>query len=164
MTKIYSVLLLLVLLIPWQVKAQGSAVQGVVISSEDLLPIPGATVLEKGTTNGTSTDLDGKFVLQNVSPQSTLIFSYVGMKSQEILLTSGQNYVKVTLDLDISLLNEVVVIGYGTVKKKDVTGAVSIVDSKTISKLNPVKIEQALQGTITGVNVTEQSGAPGAGL
>jgi len=164
MTKIYSVLLLLVLLIPWQVKAQGSAVQGVVISSEDLLPIPGATVLEKGTTNGTSTDLDGKFVLQNVSPQSTLIFSYVGMKSQEILLTSGQNNVKVTLDLDISLLNEVVVIGYGTVKKKDVTGAVSIVDSKTISKLNPVKIEQALQGTITGVNVTEQSGAPGAGL
>ena len=68
------------------------------------------------------------------------------------------------METNISQLDEVVVIGYGTVKKKDVTGAVSIVDSKTISKLNPVKIEQALQGTMTGVNVTEQSGAPGAGL
>ncbi len=164
MTKRYSIFLMMLLLIPWQSFAQGTSVRGVVISSEDQFPIPGVTVWIKGTTNGTTTDIDGVYVLDNVPAQSVMVFSYVGMKTQELTLQDGQSVLDVTLDPDISLLNEVVVIGYGTVKKKDVTGAVSVVDSKTITRLNPTKVEQALQGTVSGVNVTEQSGSPGAGL
>jgi len=164
MTKRYSIFLMMLLLIPWQIFAQGTSVRGVVISSEDMFPIPGVTVLIKGTTNGTTTDIDGQYVLDNVPAQSVMVFSYIGMKTREFTLQPGQVALDVTLDPDISLLNEVVVIGYGTVKKKDVTGAVSVVDSKTITRLNPLKAEQALQGTVSGVNVTEQSGAPGAGL
>lgn len=164
MRKSYAVLLLVLLLIPWEIIAQEVKIQGVVISSEDMLPIPGATILVKGTTNGTITGIDGQFFLQNVPAQSVIVFSYIGMKSQEIIMTGMQTTFNITLEPDVSLLNEVVVIGYGTVKKKDLTGSVSMVDSKTIKTLNPVKIEQALQGTMTGVTVTDQSGAPGAGL
>ncbi len=164
MTKCYSILLFMLLLIPWQTNAQGTSVRGVVISSDDNLPIPGVTVWVKGTTNGTTTDFDGMYVLNNVPVESVMVFSYVGMKTQEITLESAQVVLDVTLDPDISLLNEVVVIGYGTVKKKDLTGAVSVVDSKTITKLNPMKAEQALQGTVSGVSITEQSGSPGSGI
>ncbi|MCF8348168.1 MAG: carboxypeptidase-like regulatory domain-containing protein, partial [Bacteroidales bacterium] len=165
MTKNYLVLIIVALMMmPWQLLSQANAIQGYVISSEDNLPIPGATVLVKGTTTGTTTGIDGEFVLQDVTIPTVLVISYVGMKTLELPLTEPPKVLNIILDPDISLLDEVVVIGYGTVKKKDLTGAVSMVDSKTINKLSPVKIEQALQGTMTGVNVTEQSGAPGAGL
>ncbi len=165
MTKNYLVLIIVALMMmPWQLLSQANAIQGYVISSEDNLPIPGATVLVKGTTTGTTTGIDGEFVLQDVTIPTVLVISYVGMKTLELPLTEPPKVLNITLDPDISLLDEIVVIGYGTVKKKDLTGAVSMVDSKTISNLNPVKVEQALQGTMAGVAVTEQSGAPGAGL
>ena len=163
MKKIYSVLTLLFLFLSMQIIAQEKTITGVVTSAEDGLTIPGVTVVLKGTSIGTTTDIYGLYQLENVAPESILVFSFIGMETLEKTV-GDQSAINVVLETNISQLDEVVVIGYGTVKKKDVTGAVSIVDSKTISKLSPVKIEQALQGTMTGVNVTEQSGAPGAGL
>ncbi len=163
MKKIYYVLTMLFFFLAMQIIAQEKTITGIVTSADDGLSMPGVTVLIKGTVTGTITGIDGDYTLTNVPDGAVIVFSYIGMKPVEINY-EGQKIVDVVLESDISQLNEVVVIGYGTVKKKDVTGAVSIVDSKTIKQLNPVKVEQALQGTMTGVNVTEQSGAPGAGL
>ena len=163
MKKSYALLSFLFLFISLQIFAQDKTITGVVTSVEDNLTLPGVTVIIKGTTVGTTTDIYGAFTLSNVKSSDTLVFTYVGMATVEIPV-GDQTSLNVLMESDISQLGEVVVIGYGTVKKEDVTGAVSIVDSKTISKLKPVKVEQALQGTMTGVNVTEQSGAPGAGL
>lgn len=158
-----TLMLITMLVFGFSAMAQSGSVSGTVISGDDGLPIPGVTVLIKGTFNGTTTDIDGKYTIPDVPMDSTLVFSFVGMESREIKYT-GQPTIDVTLKSAAVGLDEVVVIGYGTVKKKDVTGAVSTVGSKTIDKLKPVKVEEALQGTVTGVNVTPQSGAPGAGL
>lgn len=158
-----TLMLITMLVFGFSAMAQNGSVSGTVISGDDGLPIPGVTVLIKGTFNGTTTDIDGKYSIQDVPMDSTLVFSFVGMETKEIKYT-GQPTIDVTLKSASVGLDEVVVIGYGTVKKKDVTGAVSTVGSKTIDKLKPVKVEEALQGTVTGVNVTPQSGAPGAGL
>jgi len=142
--------------------AQNTAITGIVTSADDGQPIPGVTVLVKGTTNGTITNLSGSYQL--TAPQnSTLQFSFVGMETKEVA-AGTLTELNVIMETEATGLDEVVVIGYGSIKKKDVTGAVSMVDAKTIQDLKPVKIEQALQGTMAGVNVTTQSGAPGAGL
>jgi TonB-dependent starch-binding outer membrane protein SusC len=151
------------LLLAFVARAQEGSVSGVVISADDDLGIPGVTVLVKGTFNGTTTDIDGNYTLQNVPMNSVLVFSFIGMESQEVNYT-GQSTIDITLSPASFGLEEVVVIGYGVQKKKDITGAVSTVGSETINRLKPVKVEEALQGTVTGVNVTQQSGAPGAGL
>ena len=142
--------------------AQKISVTGVVTSSEDGLSLPGATILEKGTFNGTTTNFDGIYRIE-VAPDAVLQFSFIGMKSQEIPV-NGRTEINLILEMETTGLDEVVVIGYGTQKKKDVTGAVSMVSAETIENIKPVKVEQALQGTMSGVNVTTQSGAPGAGL
>lgn len=159
----FTLLLVAMLFIGSSVFAQTGSVSGVVISADDGLGIPGVTVLIKGTYIGTTTDIDGKYSLSEVPMDTTIVYSFIGMKPQEVKYT-GQSTIDVTLTTESTALEEVVVIGYGTIKKKDVTGAVSMVDAKTITNLKPVKVEEALQGTITGVNVTAQSGSPGAGL
>ncbi|MCF8366955.1 MAG: TonB-dependent receptor [Bacteroidales bacterium] len=159
----FTFLMIALLLIGSSVFSQEGNVSGVVTSADDGLGIPGVTVLIKGTFTGTTTDIDGKYTLSNVPVDSTIVYSFIGMKPEEVVF-KGQLNIDVTLTTESTALEEVVVIGYGTVKKKDVTGAVSMVDSKTITNLKPVKVEEALQGTITGVNVTSQSGSPGAGL
>jgi TonB-linked SusC/RagA family outer membrane protein len=162
MKKKFTLLMTLLLLafVGW---AQERNVSGVVTSDDDGLPIPGVTVLIKGTFKGTTTDINGNYTLNNVPVDSTIVFSFIGMTPKEVKF-NGQLKIDVVLMSESTALEEVVVIGYGTVKKKDVTGAVSMVDSKTINKLKPIKVEEALQGTMTGVNVTQQSGSPGAGL
>ena len=105
---------------------------------------------------------DGIYQL-NVPANATLIFSFVGMTTQEVPV-NNRNEINITLASAFIGVDEVVVIGYGTQRRRDITGAVSIVDAQTIENLNPIKVEQALQGTTAGVNVTTQSGAPGAGL
>lgn len=142
--------------------AQEIALTGVVTSAEDGLPLPGVTVVVKGTTNGTITNFDGIYQL-NVPADALLQYSFIGMKTQEILV-EGRTEINVVLETETLGLDEVVVIGYGTQKKEDVTGAVSMVNAETIENIKPVKVEQALQGTMAGVNVTTQSGAPGSGL
>ena len=142
-------------------QAQDVTVSGKVVD-ESGLPVPGASVLIKGTTKATSTDMDGNYQIKSAS-SSTLVYSYVGYGKIEESV-KGRTQINVNLVPESQSLKEVVVIGYGTQKKREVTGAVSVVDSKTLDILKPIRIEQALQGTVSGVNVTSQSGSPGAKL
>ena len=139
--------------------AQNISVSGVV-QDETGFPIPGANVILKGTSNGTSTDFDGNFTLNEVKIGSTISVSYLGYITQEIAITNNSE-LTIQLQEDVSQLDEVVVVGYGTQKKKDVTGAVSIVSAETLEDLRPIDAAQALQGTSAGVSVTAPSGSPG---
>lgn len=141
--------------------AQNLEVRGKVNEVATGLPMPGVNVTVKNSTVGTITDMDGNYTI-SAPKGATLVFSYIGFTTLEATVT-GPN-VTVSLQEDAKALEEVVVIGYGSQKKREVTGAVSVVDSKTIDQLKPVKVEQALQGTVSGVNVTTTSGAPGANL
>ncbi len=140
--------------------SQTFSVQGSV-SDENKIPLLGVNVLVKNEARGTTTDFDGNFNIENISSGDVLQFSFVGFKTQEVTIRNQEN-LNIQLQIDAESLNEVVVIGYGTQTKKEVTGAVSVVSSKTIEDLNPVRVEQALQGTVAGVNVTSQSGSPGS--
>lgn len=142
--------------------AQDYDIGGIVKEAKTGIPLPGVNVKIKNSEIGTSTDFDGKFILKNVPSGSSVVFSYVGYVNVEYKVINASKDIQITLESEAKSLNEVVVIGYGTQKKKDVTGAVATVGSKTISALNPIKIESALQGTVSGVNVVQTSGAPGA--
>ncbi|WP_417444145.1 SusC/RagA family TonB-linked outer membrane protein [Joostella sp.] len=137
---------------------QAQIVKGTV--SADGQPLPGATVIIKGTSKGTTTDFDGFYTIE-ASADEALIFSYVGFAKKEVLVGS-QTEIDVTLEAD-NTLDEVVVIGYGTQRKSDLTGSVSSVSAEDVN-VNPVsRVDQALQGRAAGVQVTQTSGAPGAG-
>ena len=124
-------------------------------------PLPGVNVFVKNTTNGTSTDFDGNYAINNVKKGDVLIFSYISFVAKEVIVGDNTT-IDVVLDEDVSALDEVIVIGYGTQSKKEVTGAVSIVGAETIEELNPTRVEQALQGQVAGVNITSESGSPGS--
>ena len=119
----------------------------------------GASIVEKGTTNGITTDIDGAFSL-SVSPNATLVISYIGYITQEILVTN-QTSLNVLLKEDVTALEEVVVVGYGTMKKSDLTGAVSRVTLDDKSSLPNMNLSQALSGTMAGVNLTSKGMAGG---
>lgn len=142
-------------------QAQKLTIKGKVLD-ENGLPTPGATILVKGTTTSTVSDFDGNYQI-TADTNGTLVFSYVGYATIEQAI-NGKTTINVSFKQQNQALQEVVVIGYGSQKKREVTGAVSVVDSKTLDILKPIKIEQALQGTVSGVNVTTTSGSPGAGL
>lgn len=143
--------------------AQNFTVSGTVYDQTTNEPLPGVNVLVKNKTVGTTTDFDGIFSIENIAVGDILVFSYISFKSQEITVT-GSDDLTVYLQEDVSKLDEVVVIGYGTQTKKEITGAVTVVGSETIEELNPTQIEQALQGQVAGVNITSGSGSPGSGL
>ncbi|WP_394971113.1 SusC/RagA family TonB-linked outer membrane protein [uncultured Croceitalea sp.] len=128
--------------------------------SDDSGPLPGATIVVKGTSNGTQADFDGNFVLNNVNEDDTLVFSYIGYASQEILV-SGQSQMNVVLLEDTARLDEVVVVGYGTAKKSDLTGSVASVSAKDFEKQPLNDVSQALLGRAAGLQVTQNSGTPG---
>ena len=138
-------------------------VNGTVKEKGNDLPLGGVNVLVKGTTNGTTTDFDGNFTLRNVTSGSTLVFSYLGFKNVE-LQVSDDSPISVTMEEDAQSLDEVVVVGFGTQLKKEVTGAVSIIGSETIEDIKPVRIEQAIQGQTAGVQILNSSGSPGGGF
>jgi len=127
------------------------------------LGLPGVGVLVQGTKNATTTDFDGGFVLNNVDPKSTLIFSYIGYKNV-ILAADTKSVMKINMVNDLEKLNEVVVIGYGTSKRKDVNGAISSIKASEIQDKPFTSIDQALVGKAAGVNVTQNSGTPGGGI
>jgi len=141
--------------------AQNVNVSGT-IQDGDGMPIPGVNILVKNTIKGTVSDFDGNFIINDVEIGSTLSFSYIGYMTKEIVIKDNSK-LTVTLEEDIAKLDEVVVIGYGTQTKKEITGAVSVVSSETIEALKPTRVEQALQGQVAGVNITSQSGTPGGG-
>ncbi|HSQ47479.1 MAG TPA: carboxypeptidase-like regulatory domain-containing protein, partial [Lutibacter sp.] len=142
--------------------AQNYEVKGVVVDASGS-PLPGVSIIVKNTTKGASTDFDGNFTISNVQKGESLVFSFIGYVTKEFLVNNA-NFINVTLSEDTQSLEEVVVVGYGTQKKREVTGAVAVVDNATLETLKPVKIEQALQGTVSGVNVTTTSGSPGAAI
>lgn len=139
-----------------------SALKGRVTDENDQ-GLPGVNVLIKGTTQGTVTDGTGEYVLDKVSPDAVIIFSFIGYVSQEVAVAS-----RTTLDArllpDIQSLQEVVVVGYGTSTVKELTGSVSVVNGDDLTKLNPVRIDQALQGQAAGVQISSASGSPGGAL
>lgn len=160
--------LLFILLLLWSggLWAQNYDLEGIVKDASTGEALIGVNVLLLDDTTGTAgtiTDFDGQFTLAGVPKGATLQFSYIGYGAKTYVVENG-NFITISMGEDAQALEEIVVIGYGTQKKRNVTGAVAIVDSKTIDELKPIKIEQALQGTTPGVNVTTQSGAPGAGL
>ena len=143
------------------VTAQVSKVTGVVTSEEDGLPVVGASVLVKGTTVGTVTDMDGKFTLTNVpSSAKTLVISFIGMKSQELHIKPEVN---VVLHSDSEQLDEVMVVAYGTAKKSSFTGSAAVVKTEQIEKIQSSDVTKALAGAVSGVQITTASGAPGSG-
>lgn len=152
-------ILFFILMTPLGVLAQNIQLTGVVTDAANE-PVIGASVVEKGTTNGVITDFDGNFTL-NVPAKSTLIISYVGYASQEIPV-NGRTNIKVTLKEDTEMLDEVVVVGYGTMKKSDMTGAISSVDVDELVKRTTTNPAEALQGKIAGVNIMKAGGNAGA--
>lgn len=126
-------------------------------------PLLGVSVVVKGTMKGASTDFDGNFSIANVNKGDVLVFSSVGFQSKEITITNSKP-LQVVLEEDAQALEEVVVIGYGAQKKKEITGSVSVVDSKTLEELKPVNASTALQGTTSGVSVNTSSGSPGGNV
>ncbi|MCH7409455.1 TonB-dependent receptor [Belliella sp. DSM 111904] len=141
-----------------------TTIKGVVISGEDNLPFPGVTVMEKGTTNGAVTDMDGAFSISINDPSSsTLVFSFIGFLTQEIQINNRSN-IQLTLEPDVSQLDEVVVIGYGESKRRDLTGSVGSMNSENIRETNKVNAFQALQGQVAGVNIQATDNKPGGGF
>ena len=145
------------MLLPMCMFAQQITVQGVVKDQTGETVI-GASVMEKGTTNGTITGIDGDFSL-NMSPNGTLVVSFVGYKTQEVQV-KGQKQLQVVLSEDAEMLDEVLVIGYGTMKKSDLTGAVSSIGNKDIKDSPVSNLGQAIQGKISGVQIVD-AGKPG---
>ena len=149
------------LLLPLMTLAQGISVSGKVTeaSGESL---PGVSVLIKDSSMGTVTDVDGSYSLSVSSGEVTLVFSFVGYANKEVLV-GNQTTIDVVLDEQVSQLDELVVVGYGTQEKRDVTGAVSSVEGEAFENLPVIGVSQALQGRAAGVNVVRNGGAPGDG-
>lgn len=133
-----------------------------IVKDEAGNPLIGVSVIVKGTSNGAITDLDGNFSV-SVSDKDVLVFSYVGMVTREIK-TEGINTLNVILEEDAASLEDIVVIGYGTVKKSNLSGAVSSVSSKELQKLPSANLSQALQGNIAGLYTLQSDRAPGASV
>jgi TonB-dependent SusC/RagA subfamily outer membrane receptor len=123
-------------------------------------PIIGATITIKGTTSGTITDLQGSYSLEGASSEDFLVVSYVGYETKEIPV-NDRSEINVSLELDLTELEEVVVIGYGVQKKDDLTGSVAVVDVEEMQKSNFTTFDKALQGRAAGVHVTSTTGQPG---
>ena len=162
MKTIYKKLSFLLLLLPFCVLAQNTF-SGKVLDKVSGQPIPGVNINVQGSTVGTSTDLDGKFQLPNVKKGDVVVFSFVGYKSQTVEFKSQQS-ITVNLEEDASQLKEVVIqVGYGTVKKKDATGAVTTLTSKDFNKGPVTSADQMIQGKVAGLQIINGGGSPGEG-
>ena len=165
MKKIYqtfsSILLMTLVLASGYASAQDRTVSGQVVSYEDGLGIPGVNVVVVGTTIGTTTDFDGNYKLE-VPEGATLSYSFVGFISQEIVV-GNQSVINVTMDSDIQALSEIVVTGYGTQTKREITSAVTNVKSEDFNKGNVVDPAQLLQGKVAGLSISKPGGNPFGG-
>ena len=141
--------------------AQVTKVTGVVIDADTDEPIIGASVLVKGTTQGTITDIDGKYLIENIPAGSkSLVISYVGMRTVEVPITTSAPQ-KIVMHADAQVIDEVVVVAYGTAKKSSFTGSASTVGAQTLEKRSITNVTAALEGNTTGVQVTSATGQPG---
>ena len=133
------------------------------VQDDQGLPLPGATVIEKGTTNGTTSDFDGNYELIVSNPDATIIFSFIGYVDNEIEV-AGQQKINVSMNESAEFLEEIVVTGYGTVKKSDATGAISSLKADDINVGAIVSVDQMMQGRAAGVQISQASSEPGGGL
>ncbi|ERM82170.1 hypothetical protein P872_07120 [Rhodonellum psychrophilum GCM71 = DSM 17998] len=161
MKKILLLAMALLFNISYSAIAQTNQVSGTVISGEDKLPLPGVSVLIKGTFGGVATDLDGKFNLDNVGPNTVLVFSFIGFETQEQTV-GNRSVIDVTLKTDSKLLGEVIVTGYKTQNSREVAGSINTVSAEQIREVPIASFDQALQGRAPGVLIQANSGQPGA--
>jgi len=140
--------------------AQGRTVSGKVTSGDDGSAVPGVNILEKGTSNGTVTDADGNFRI-SVGNNATLVFSFVGYTTQEVAV-GAQTTVNVAMQSDVQALQEVVVIGYGQVEGRDVTGTIVSLKQENFNAGVITSPEQLMQGRVAGVQIAQTTGEPGA--
>jgi TonB-linked SusC/RagA family outer membrane protein len=129
--------------------------------SDAMGPVIGASVVIKGTSNGVATDFDGNFSLQ-ANPGQTLVVTYIGYLNKEVKVVAGKQHYNITIEEDKQMLDEVVVVGYGTMKKSDLAGASATMDEKAIKGANITNLDQSFQGRVTGVTAVQTSGAPGS--
>jgi TonB-linked SusC/RagA family outer membrane protein len=155
-------LLLLLCLASFSLFAQTSTVSGRVLTTSDNSALPGVNVVVKGTSKGTITDLEGRFVME-VNPTDVLVFSFIGYKAQEIAYT-GQTNLQIALQEEPKELSEVVVVGYQSVERRNITGALTSVKATAFKDMSVNGVDQALQGQAPGVQVTASSGTPGGGI
>lgn len=160
LTSLKGILTALMLLIAFEGFSQAKAVSGTVVDKQNV-PLIGVTVRVQGTQNGTATNLDGQFTLRNVAESAVLEISSVGMKTQQVPL-AGRTTIQVIMHDDTEILDEVVVVGFGTQKKENVTGAVSAVSSKELTARPVNNVVEALQGVVPGMNIS--TGANGGAL
>ena len=153
-------LLLLLLMLPLGLLAQNT-LKGVVLDGSSKQTLPGVNVLVAGTTNGTTTDFDGNFTLTNIKKGDRIVFSYIGFKDETITY-ENQNSITISLQEDQKELKDVVVIGYGTVKKKDATGSVTSITSSDFNKGANVTVDNLLTGKVAGVTINSNGGSPGS--
>ena len=142
---------------------QQGEITGKITSKSDGAGLPGATIIVKGTQQSAVTDMDGNFAIVVAVPNAVLEFSYMGFKTQEINL-DGKTTINVALEDDSQQLDEVVVVGYGTMRKKDLTGSVASVKAKDLNSVASSSVDQMLQGRVTGMNITQRTTQPGAGI
>ena len=158
-------LLLLMCCIGIYSMAQQTTVTGTVTTDFSGEMLTGVSVMVKGTPNiGTATNVDGFFSISIPSDRAVLVFSYLGYKTQEVSVNSQTRNLTVVMKEDQRLLDEVVVIGYGGMKRSDLTGSVSSIGAEAIRKSMSTSVEQAMQGRVSGVQITQNSGAPGGGI
>ena len=141
--------------------AQQRTVTGRVVDDSNAA-LPGASVVVKGTTIGTATDLNGNFTLQVPSDATTLVITFVGMDTKEVPVTEGP--INVTMTMSAEEVDAVVVIGYGTIRRSEVTSAIASVKTEEIKDLVVTGVDQALQGKVAGLQVMNNSGQPGGGV
>lgn len=156
-----QIIFFILFITPFSGMAQNIQLSGSVFDTNNE-PVVAASVIEKGTANGVVTDFDGNFSL-NVSPNATIVISYVGYITQEIKL-NGRETLYIILEEDVEMLEELVVVGYGSLKKSDMTGAISSVNVEELSKRTTTNPAEALQGKIAGVNIMKSGGNAGAGV
>jgi TonB-linked SusC/RagA family outer membrane protein len=161
MKKVFIFLLILITTVEF-VSAQEKTISGKVTDASTGDPLPGVNIVIQGTTMGTSSDVDGNYSL-SASTGDTLVFSAVGMQTKKVVV-GEENTINVALEQSVAELEEVVVVGYGTKKKRDVVGSVAKVQSEDMEEATTLSIDEALQGMASGVQVTSSSGMPGANV
>ncbi len=158
-----NVLLITLLLLSQASRGQTLEISGRVISEEEPGGLPGVNVVIKGSTGGTITDIDGRFQME-ATPGDVLVFSFVGYETQEVTVAAGTTVIDVTLLPTATQLETVVVMGYSSVERTDITGSVATVNVENMTKLSINGLDQGLQGMAPGVQVTQSSGTPGGGV
>ena len=133
-----------------------------IIKSSDGTTLLGVNVIQKGTLNGVATDFDGIYSIKVEGMSQTLVYSFLGYKTKEVLI-ENQSVINMVLEEDSQSLDEIIIIGYGSESKKDMTGSVVEIKTEDLMSNSPVNISQGIQGKLAGVQITSNSGAPGAG-